>query len=104
MVTETFGAMLYSPESECIEEFPSPESLKKRVLISTKPPECLEVQNTMQKDQQRHKDSAEDEIRNTNFKKELGATDKVQMKLITFCCYAKRTKSSLFNYFLLNYH
>ncbi|XP_062172248.1 phosphoinositide phospholipase C 2-like isoform X2 [Alnus glutinosa] len=78
MVTKTFGAMLYSPESECIKEFPSPESLKKRVLISTKPPECLEVQNTMEKDQQRHKDSAEDETRNTNFKKELGATDKVE--------------------------
>ncbi|XVF05322.1 hypothetical protein REPUB_Repub05bG0162400 [Reevesia pubescens] len=38
MVTETFGEMLYCTETENLEKFPSPESLKKRVLISTKPP------------------------------------------------------------------
>ncbi|XVE59418.1 hypothetical protein DITRI_Ditri05aG0044800 [Diplodiscus trichospermus] len=38
MVTETFGEMLYCTETENLEQFPSPESLKKRVLISTKPP------------------------------------------------------------------
>ncbi|KAK0605830.1 hypothetical protein LWI29_031152 [Acer saccharum] len=30
--------MLYHPGTDCLEKFPSPESLKKRVLISTKPP------------------------------------------------------------------
>lgn len=30
--------MLYSPGSECLSEFPSPESLKRRIIISTKPP------------------------------------------------------------------
>lgn len=37
MITQTFGDMLFAP-SECLKELPSPESLKKRVLISTKPP------------------------------------------------------------------
>ncbi|GLT31472.1 hypothetical protein SLA2020_062050 [Shorea laevis] len=38
MVTQTFGDMLYYPESDCLTEFPSPESLKNRIIISTKPP------------------------------------------------------------------
>ncbi|KAK5830563.1 Phosphoinositide phospholipase C 2 -like protein [Gossypium arboreum] len=38
MVTETFGVMLYRSETENMQQFPSPESLKKRILISTKPP------------------------------------------------------------------
>ncbi|KAF4352125.1 hypothetical protein F8388_011717 [Cannabis sativa] len=42
MVTSTFGAMLYCPASDYIEEFPSPAALKKRVMISTKPPEYHE--------------------------------------------------------------
>jgi phosphatidylinositol phospholipase C delta len=71
MVTKIFGAMLYIPESEYITEFPSPESLKKRVLISTKPPtEYLDVPSTMVRDSQRQKDSVEDiETRNTNAKR-----------------------------------
>ncbi|KAE8656763.1 Phosphoinositide phospholipase C 7 [Hibiscus syriacus] len=44
MVTETFGDMLYTNETENLEQFLSPESLKKTVLISTKPPK--EFQNT----------------------------------------------------------
>lgn len=51
MLTQTFGAMLYYPQSECLAEFPSPESLKYRIIISTKPPkEYLESK--------RHKDKA----------------------------------------------
>ncbi|KAL6581218.1 1-phosphatidylinositol phosphodiesterase [Orobanche minor] len=38
MISETFGDMLFSPGPECLTEFPSPESLKRRVVISTKPP------------------------------------------------------------------
>ncbi|GJY33227.1 phosphoinositide phospholipase C 2-like protein [Tanacetum coccineum] len=38
MVTETFGDMLFTPDAESLSEFRSPESLKKRVIISTKPP------------------------------------------------------------------
>lgn len=45
MITETFGPMLYIPQSQCLLEFPSPESLKYRIVISTKPPkEYLEVE------------------------------------------------------------
>ncbi|XP_044504878.1 phosphoinositide phospholipase C 2-like isoform X3 [Mangifera indica] len=44
MVTNTFGNMLYYPDYE--DEFPSPHFLKKKILISTKPPkEYLEVQD-----------------------------------------------------------
>ena len=38
MVTKTFGDILFTPGSECLKQFPSPESLKKRIIISTKPP------------------------------------------------------------------
>lgn len=38
MITDTFGQMLFSPESEDLEELPTPENLKYRILISTKPP------------------------------------------------------------------
>ncbi|WCJ29178.1 Phosphoinositide phospholipase C 4 [Euphorbia peplus] len=38
MITETFADMLYVPEYEYLEELPSPEDLKHRIIISTKPP------------------------------------------------------------------
>ncbi|XP_068316003.1 phosphoinositide phospholipase C 6-like [Pyrus communis] len=39
LVIKTFGDTLYYPEAEDqMVEFPSPESLKKRIIISTKPP------------------------------------------------------------------
>jgi len=39
LVTQIFGEVLYYPGEECcLTEFPSPESLKNRVIISTKPP------------------------------------------------------------------
>ncbi|KAK9128020.1 hypothetical protein Syun_016817 [Stephania yunnanensis] len=38
MISKTFGDMLFCPETESFEEFPSPESLKGRIIISTKPP------------------------------------------------------------------
>ena len=44
MATQIFGDLLFSPESECLAEFPSPESLKRQIIISTKPPkEYLET-------------------------------------------------------------
>ncbi|XP_011032115.1 PREDICTED: phosphoinositide phospholipase C 1-like isoform X3 [Populus euphratica] len=46
MVTKTFGDMLYRPETDELEKL-SPESLKKKILISTKPPrEYLETQDS----------------------------------------------------------
>lgn len=38
MITQIFGDMLYFPHTEPITEFPTPELLKDRILISTKPP------------------------------------------------------------------
>lgn len=44
MISETFGDMLYAPGSEDLKEFPSPIQLKRRIIISTKPPkEYLEA-------------------------------------------------------------
>ncbi|CAM0907453.1 unnamed protein product [Alopecurus aequalis] len=44
MVLEVFGSILYYPEEEHPKELPSPEGLKGRVLLSTKPPkEYLEA-------------------------------------------------------------
>ncbi|BAT17654.1 phosphoinositide phospholipase C 6 [Oryza sativa Japonica Group] len=39
MLVKTFGNLLYIPSSDPINEFPSPESLMKKIIISTKPPE-----------------------------------------------------------------
>lgn len=38
MVTKAFGDILYYPKSESLKEFPCPENLKKRIILSTKPP------------------------------------------------------------------
>ncbi|XP_055960008.1 phosphoinositide phospholipase C 2-like isoform X2 [Mercurialis annua] len=38
MIIQTFGDLLFVPGSESLKEFPSPESLKKRIIISTKRP------------------------------------------------------------------
>ncbi|KAK9059711.1 hypothetical protein SSX86_020415 [Deinandra increscens subsp. villosa] len=47
MVTETFGDMLFTPGADSLVEFPSPEILKRRIIISTKPPkEYLKATDT----------------------------------------------------------
>ncbi|KAI7736745.1 hypothetical protein M8C21_030225, partial [Ambrosia artemisiifolia] len=47
MVRDTFGDMLFAPGTEPLQEFPSPESLKRRIIISTKPPkEYLKSEET----------------------------------------------------------
>lgn len=38
MVTQIFGDVLFYPQKNSLTEFPSPESLKNRIIISTKPP------------------------------------------------------------------
>ncbi|XP_010032979.2 phosphoinositide phospholipase C 2 [Eucalyptus grandis] len=51
MVTKTFESKLHQPGTDQLAEFPSPESLKKKILISTKPPkEHLERQSSMEKE------------------------------------------------------
>lgn len=51
MVTQIFGDILFTPGPDGIKEFPSPESLKRRVIISTKPPkEYLEAKEAAEKE------------------------------------------------------
>ncbi|XP_024026735.1 phosphoinositide phospholipase C 2 isoform X2 [Morus notabilis] len=62
MVTKTFGNMLYCPLSDYLVDFPSPEILKKRVLISTKPPEYRESQHgSTRKKKENLKDHSKDD-------------------------------------------
>ncbi|XP_038720922.1 phosphoinositide phospholipase C 2-like isoform X4 [Tripterygium wilfordii] len=46
MVIRTFGGMLFVPKSDQLQEFPSPEYLKKKVMISTKRPKEYLVSRT----------------------------------------------------------
>jgi len=46
LITETYGNLLYCPESETIETFPSPLFLKNRIVVSTKPPKESKVSKT----------------------------------------------------------
>nr|GMC92870.1 phosphoinositide phospholipase C 6-like isoform X1 [Ipomoea batatas]GMC94264.1 phosphoinositide phospholipase C 6-like isoform X1 [Ipomoea batatas] len=65
MLSEVFGEMLYYPESGCLEELPSPEELKYRILLSTKAPkEYLESRQQSEKETPASpsgKDSSEDD-------------------------------------------
>ncbi|KAJ6909791.1 phosphoinositide phospholipase C 2-like [Populus alba x Populus x berolinensis] len=62
MVTQTFGDILFTPGSECLKEFPSPESLKRRIIISTKPPkEYLEAKEIKDKESDSKGNAASDE-------------------------------------------
>ncbi|XP_071720151.1 phosphoinositide phospholipase C 2-like isoform X1 [Rutidosis leptorrhynchoides] len=49
MVTETYGDVLYTyTGTDAMKDFPSPESLKKRIVVSTKPPkEYLDTTKSM---------------------------------------------------------
>lgn len=59
MATQTFGDILFCPGSESLKEFPSPESLKKRIIISTKPPkEYLEAKEIKEKESDSQKGKA----------------------------------------------
>ncbi|KAL5721050.1 phosphoinositide phospholipase C [Ranunculus cassubicifolius] len=64
MITHTYKDMLFYPGSECLKSFPSPDSLKRKIIISTKPPKEYkeakfyeEKENISQKD----KKSSEEE-------------------------------------------
>ncbi|XP_020205631.1 phosphoinositide phospholipase C 6 [Cajanus cajan] len=54
MITQIFGDMLYYPQTDLVTEFPTPESVKGRILISTKPPkEYLESKQFKDSDSER---------------------------------------------------
>lgn len=80
MVTETFGEILFRPEKKSLEEFPSPENLKRRIMISTKPPkEYLESKSEKEEIPQKEKDSNDEEAWGEevpDLKSDLEAEDK----------------------------
>lgn len=63
MIVQIFGEMLYTPSPSLLREFPSLESLKRRIIISTKPPkEYLEGKEDKEKRSNTETDSSpEDE-------------------------------------------
>ncbi|GAU36990.1 hypothetical protein TSUD_150260 [Trifolium subterraneum] len=62
MVTQTFGDILFCPSTEGLKEFPSPDSLKRRIIISTKPPkEYLEAKEGKEKEESQKGKPADDE-------------------------------------------
>lgn len=76
MVTQTFEDVLYYPKSEFLNEFPSPEALEKRIILSTKPPrEYLESKLSKDKDGESEGDSWGKEF--PDLKSELEYDDKV---------------------------
>ncbi|XP_034688440.1 phosphoinositide phospholipase C 2-like [Vitis riparia] len=80
MVTETFGDMLFRPESEYLPEFPSPESLKKKIVISTKPPkEYLDIESNTKgrAGTKKMKDSADEQPRT---KEKHSSRDKIEIE------------------------
>lgn len=55
MVIEIFGDMLYYPDSEFLQEFPSPAALMNHVILSTKPPkEYLAAKTSKEKNIEVH--------------------------------------------------
>ncbi|XP_010922549.1 phosphoinositide phospholipase C 6 isoform X1 [Elaeis guineensis] len=80
MATQTFGDMLYYPETDSLKEFPSPDSLKNKIIISTKPPqEYLKSKNSKENDSQKEKDASDEETWGKEVevqKSELEADDK----------------------------
>ncbi|MQL88748.1 hypothetical protein Taro_021318 [Colocasia esculenta] len=80
MVNQTFGAMLFYPKSESLNELPSPEYLKKRIILSTKPPKEY-LESKISKDNEREsrtgkKSSEEEDEWGTDFKSEFEDDDK----------------------------
>ncbi|KAK7305875.1 hypothetical protein VNO77_43787 [Canavalia gladiata] len=59
MATQIFGELLYYPQTDSLTEFPSPESLKGRILISTKPPK--EYLESKQRDDNNDEQESADE-------------------------------------------
>ncbi|XP_027337978.1 phosphoinositide phospholipase C 6-like [Abrus precatorius] len=60
MATQIFGDLLYYPQTDTLTEFPTPVSLKGRILISTKPPKEF-LESTQCDDKDNEKESAEEE-------------------------------------------
>ncbi|KAI4306829.1 hypothetical protein L6164_030074 [Bauhinia variegata] len=73
MAIQVFGETLYYPETDSLDEFPSPESLKGRILISTNPPKEY-LKSKRVKD--REKELPEEVSLSPDFMAEMEADDK----------------------------
>ena len=84
MMNEIFGDLLYVPNREHIEIFPSPEDLKMRILVSTKPPmEYLDETKTPKGKENEAQGHNEDETWGAEIlqQKPQAADNKVQSKI-----------------------
>lgn len=61
MITQTFGDILFCPGPELMSEFPSPELLKRRIIISTKPPVETRKVEVQESNSEKIESSTEDE-------------------------------------------
>ncbi|KAJ8749785.1 hypothetical protein K2173_012336 [Erythroxylum novogranatense] len=83
MITEIFGKKLYRPECECLEDLPSPDDLKYRIIISSKPPkEYKKLKAAKSKRSKSEKDSDDDswgkeplDITNDQYIDDLSSSD-----------------------------
>lgn len=83
MTTQIFGDMLYYPHTDLLTEFPTPESLKDRILISTKPPkEYLDAKQF--KDSDTERDSAEEGSSSPGLINEVEADNRVKKETYSF--------------------
>lgn len=92
MLNETFGDLLFYPKSDSLEEFPSPEDLMLRILISTKPPKkFLEPKTLSDKDKDQLQKETEEEPWGeevSDLKADSSAEYKVpQVEFIICCCF-----------------
>ena len=81
MITNTYGEMLFTAKSEFLEELPSPEALKMKILISTKPPKEYLESKTIKEEDQAIEKGAEDEAWGNevpDLNARIGAISKVQ--------------------------
>lgn len=101
MVIQTFGNMLFCPpESDCVKEFPSPEELKYRIVISTKPPkEYLEDKNLSSRGSNSLKDKDSDEDTWGRMSDLTNDDDKVSGEKSK----KRRKRINLCSYFCLNF-
>lgn len=84
MVMQTFGNMLLYPESDCVKEFPSPEELKHRIVISAKPPkQYLEDKQSSSRGSNSNKEIDSDEGDLTNDDDKVAQTGKKEKKKLT---------------------
>ncbi|XP_074295020.1 phosphoinositide phospholipase C 4-like [Silene latifolia] len=67
MITRELGDMLFYPEKEISQDFPSPEELKYKVIISTKPPkEYLSAEVSINEGKESQKEQPSSEVEQTS--------------------------------------